>query len=102
MKRKIIGFISIMVVMTLTMAASGFATLETTLEGITGKVKTVGIAIVAFSAVVTAIMYMASAVNPGMKENAKKALVALIIGVVILFLSDQIAGFIKELIPGAQ
>lgn len=99
MKKKIIGFIMTISVFLMGLGCSVFADAASDIEQIATKVKTVGVAIIVFSAVVTAVLYMASSVNPGLKGKAKEALIALIIGCVILALSSQISSYISDLLP---
>lgn len=97
MKKKLIRtvvIISLVTVLVIAFSMVGFAAgditkLKTPVNSIITGLKTVAGVVVVFSAVVTAAMYMLSVVNPGLKDTAKKGLVALIIGVVILAFAES-------------
>lgn len=111
MKRKILSFLGMTILLSLIAVGMAFAADPTSNEfakkvnEITGNVRLAATVIIALSAVITAIMYMMSSVNPKMKDNAKAALLGLIIGIIVLVLSDDIgkmiAGLVGESLPDA-
>lgn len=67
-------------------------------DTLTGRLQGIAGAFVVLSAIATAILYMAGAVNPKLKEKGKDALYALIIGVIVLVLAGNIQEWIKSVI----
>lgn len=99
MNKKLWSVVILAVVLTLSISVGVFA--DDLAGFITGtlvtNLKTIAGAFVVLAAVATAILYMAGSVNPKLKDKGKDALYALIIGVIVLVLSDNIQGWIKGL-----
>lgn len=93
--KKIFSVILLVAVLTLIMSTCVYADFNSTVNGINTKIRAVSTVFIAFCALATAIMYMMSSVNPKLKNNAKEALVGLIIGIVIFALSDKIGEMVQ-------
>ena len=95
MNKKILGLGLSLTALTLPIVASAQQTLQgmvTTFAGALGGVGA-GLAIIGFT--VAGIMYIASTANPSMMSTAKQALVAAVIGIVILSLAKVAQGFVR-------
>lgn len=90
-------------VMTLIMSSLAYAgdaatNYQKKLDDIASQVKGYAELIIVISALFTSILYMMSFANPGNKEWAKKSLYALVVGVLMLVLYTNIAGWIYTLL----
>lgn len=101
--KQILYLSTIIAVMTLLMSSFAYAktAYEQQLDTIAGQVKGYAELIIVISALFTSILYMMSFANPGNKEWAKKSLYALVIGVFMLVLYQNIAGWISDLLVGS-
>lgn len=97
MNRKLWSVVLLAVVLILAMSTAVFAatSIEDFITGtLVANLKSIAGAFVVLAAIATAILYMAGSVNPKLKDKGKDALYALIIGVIVLVLSDSIKGWI--------
>lgn len=100
--RKVLSLVLVVVFMTLMLTMNVFAAedFQTGLTKIANNIKGVATVFIIFCALATAILYMASALNPSLKNKAKDALFGLIIGIIIFALSTQIAGWVVSITGG--
>jgi formate hydrogenlyase subunit 3/multisubunit Na+/H+ antiporter MnhD subunit len=103
MKKKLASIIFLVALFTLIFSTFVFATtFSDKVDSITENVKIAATALVTLSAVVVAVMYMGSSVNPKLKDQAKAALLGLIIGVVVLVFAKDLANMIASAVSGSD
>ena len=104
LNKKILFFILLAGVLIFPLQAMGVVpqALATVLTNINDVIKTIGTALIVVGFVVAGIMYLISGGNPEKTGTAKKALIAAVIGSIIVMLAyatDGIVKILKEILP---
>lgn len=98
LNKKVLSFLFLVSVLTLIIAVPVFAeNINEYIEILTINIRRAAIVFIALAACTTAILYMVGSVNPKVKDKGKDALYALIIGVIILVFSNDIANWIGDI-----
>lgn len=100
-RRKLV--VSIVLAMYVLAAVAGIAfgdaldTVHSSLANLGSNVRSFGGILCVVSAIYVGLMFVLSAINPKLKDNAKNGMWGLLFGVLILLFSDQITYIIAEL-----
>jgi len=97
MNKKILLLILVLCVLTIPTVSHGETTIKTMVDNLAGNLKDLGGSLAIIGFVVAGIMYISSTANPQMMATAKSALVAAVIGVVILILATTAKDFVNGL-----
>lgn len=99
-KKRVLTIVALVTFLTLLMASGVFAAnkVEAFVTDLTKNIRSIAIFFIALAATITAVLYMLGAANPKMKSLSKDALYALIVGVIILVLSGNIADFVSNIV----
>jgi len=87
----------LLVVVAFPIIAHAQTSIKEMVDNLAGNLKGLGESLAIIGFVVAGIMYIASTANPSMMSTAKTALVAAVIGVVILILATSAKGFVEGL-----
>jgi len=97
MNKKILFLILLLIVLAPTIGVAEALGLDQVVKNAANSLKGIGGGLATIGFIVAGIMYISATGNPSKMETAKLALVAAVIGIVIILLADTAAEFVAKI-----